>query len=103
MAILNGLEGKAHVESNNDLTNWRGYIILAPDPGNIRYFDIAGPAAKGIYKGPVIMEGRYYFTNGNVLVKKVDFSQLQLRVEFVGNAKLDIVRPLSGPPADYLP
>ncbi len=39
MAILNGIEGLAHVEVNED--NWKGYILIAPDVRNMSYFDIA--------------------------------------------------------------
>jgi hypothetical protein len=103
MAILNGLEGQAHVESDDSLSNWHGHIILAPDPANIRYFDIAGPAANGIYEGPVMIAGECYFMNGDVLVRKVGFSSSGLRVEFVGNGKLNKIRPLPIVPDDYLP
>ena len=103
MAKLNGVEGKAHVESKDGLSNWRGYIILLPDLANLRHFDIAGPTAKGVYEGPVIMGGKCYFMKGNVRVRKVAFSQSELRVEFVGNGEINIIHPLSIVPDDYLP
>jgi len=103
MATLNGLEGQAHVESKDGLLNWSGYIIFIPDLANVTRFDIAGPAAKGIYEGPVMMEGKYYFMNGNVLIRKVNFSPSEFRVEFVGNGEINIIRPLSIVPDDYLP
>ena len=102
MAILNGLEGQAHVESQNDLANWSGYIILVPDPANLDQFDIAGPAAKGVYEGPVMMNEKCSFANGNVLVRKVNLTSTELRVEFVGTGKLNLIRPLSKTPNDYL-
>ena len=104
MATLNGLEGQAHVESTDGFSNWSGYIIFIPDLANIGRFDIAGPAAKGIYEGPVMIDGKYYFMkNGNVLIKKVNFSPSEFRVEFVGNGEINILRPLSIVPDDYLP
>jgi hypothetical protein len=102
MAILNGVEGQAHVEADHGLLNWSGYILLAPDIVNITYFDIAGPARNGIYEGPVMMAGKCYFMNGNVVVSKVNFSPSDLRVEFIGNGKLNMIRPLPVVPDDYI-
>jgi len=103
MAILNTVEGQAHVESQNDFVNWGGYIILAPNPANLNYFDIAGPASKGVYEGTVMIEGKYYFANGNIRIRKVNFAPTELRVEFTGSEKLNLVHPLSKMPDDYLP
>ncbi|MCB0174916.1 MAG: hypothetical protein KDJ97_30685 [Anaerolineae bacterium] len=102
MAKLNGLEGQAHVESKDGLSNWSGYIIFPPNPVNIRRFDVVGPAAKGIYEGPVMIEGKYYFINGNILVRKIDFSPSEFKVEFVGNREINIIHSLSIAPDDYL-
>jgi len=102
MAILNSLEGPAHVESSDDLSNWNGYVLLDPNPLNIRYFDVAGPASEGIYEGPVMVEGDYHFANGNVLVRNVNFTPSELRVDFVGSGKLNLIRPLSRMPDDYI-
>ena len=44
MAILNGFEGQARVEIEGDGINWNGYILIEPNPLNIRFFDAAGPA-----------------------------------------------------------
>ncbi len=94
MAILNSIEGQAHVKLQNDSVKWGGYIIVAPDPANLKHFDIAGPASKGVYEGTVMFEGKYYFANGNIRVIKVNFAPTELRVEFVGIEKLNIINAL---------
>ena len=101
MAILNSLEGSAHVEANS-MEHWNGYILLDPTPIHITSFDIAGPQSKAMYEGPIVLGGQYYFSNGGVRIRQVNFTPTELRVDFVGVEKLNIIRPLSAKPDDYL-
>ena len=45
---------------------------------------------------------KYYLMNGKVLMKKVDLSSSELRVEFVGDGEISLVRSLSIVPDDFL-
>jgi len=103
MAILNGLQGQAHVESKGGLSDWIGYITLAPVLLNAMYFDITGPASRGVYEGPAMMKGSFYLVYGDILVKKVTYSSAEFRIDFVGNGEFIMVSPLSEAPDDYLP
>jgi hypothetical protein len=103
MAILNGLEGVAHVIVEKDGTNWNGYILVEPDPGNIRYFDAFGPASKIIYEGPILWDGSYYFINGKAHTRNVHYVPGELRIDFKGIEPFNIVHSLQDKPSDYLP
>src|SRR5262245_54458171 len=103
MAILNGLEGRAHVEVKDDLSNWSGYINLAPILLNAMRFDTRGSASKGVYEGPATMERNFYLIYGDILIREINYSSSELRIDFVGNGELNMVSPLSEAPDDYLP
>ncbi len=103
MAILKGIEGRSHVELEEELVNWQGFIYLDPNPSNIRYFDIAGPNRQGVYEGPVLAQGKFYFMNGKVQITNVKYVPGELRVEFIGIEKANLVKPLSDNPGDYIP
>ena len=103
MATLNGVAGEAHVEVNTSLPNWLGYIILTPDLTNFQKFDLAGPAARGIYEGPAILDGRFFLIRGNVRISNINFSSSELRVEFIGHGQIYIIHPLSVISDDHLP
>lgn len=94
MAILNGVEGQARVEVNDKNSSWGGYIIVPPEPLNITYFDIGGPKSKGVYEGPIIIGGKYFFGNGKVTIRKVLFTPAGLRIDFVGTDKFNSIRSL---------
>ena len=100
MAILNGLEGKAHIEITD--TSWFGYILLEADMSNLLFLDIAGPQSRTVYEGSVRMNEKYFFANGKARIRKVDQTSAGTRVDFVGIDTLNLVRQLSGIPDDYL-
>lgn len=103
MAKLNKVMGAAHVEAENTCEIWYGYINLVPDPAILAHYDIFGPSEDWFYEGPVNIDGKYFMAKGNVLIKKVDFKQSpsELRVEFTGNGKLNLLWPLTTTPFDY--
>lgn len=105
MAILGGLEGRAHVKLENDGANWGGYILLEPDIANLGYFDIAGPQSKTIYEGPVLAEENYYFGHGKVQIREVTWTDnpKKLKVGFKGIEQLSLAKALPAQPSDYLP
>ncbi len=103
MAILNGVEGSAHVEVSSDGVNWIGYILIEIDPGNLIFFDTTGPRANVIYEGPVLASGTYHFANGKTRVMAMNFTPDEFRIYFKGIEPLNFVRPLQRKPEDYLP
>ena len=103
MAILNSVEGSAHVEIAKDGRNWKGYILVEPDPGNIRYFQTAGPAGKVIYEGPIFASGKYYLANGKALITETHYTPQEFRIDFRGIDALNMVKAFTSTPDDYLP
>jgi len=107
MAILNGIEGRAHVEVKDGVHGWSGHILLDdPDPTNIRYFDAFGPLSNTTYEGPLLMEGNYFSGNGPVKILSVyckTDEPTEFRVDFMGTNSFVIVKPLSSLPEDFLP
>ena len=103
LAILNGIEGSAHVQVAGDGVNWIGYILVEIDPGNLLFFDTEGPRAKVIYEGPVLASGTYHFANGKTRVTAIHYTPDEFRIFFKGIEQLNFVRPLPGKPEDYLP
>ncbi len=105
MAILNGIEGLAHVIVESDGLNWTGYIFVDPDPTNIRYFPIVGPASKeSVYEGPILLDGKYYFVNGKVHIRNVNYTHEpeEFRVDFKGIQPINIVKIFEAKPDDFL-
>ena len=104
MAILSTVEGYAHVEVESGGLNWHGYILLDPDPENIRYFDAFGPKSMTVYEGPVMGNGKYHFANGIVKITSVQYKEdpLEFRIDFKGIEKLNISKALESKPEDYL-
>jgi hypothetical protein len=108
MAILNGIEGQAHVESEDDDIHWKGYILVEPNPSNLRYFDVSKPSKNIIYEGPIFRKGIYYFGHGRVQILEVDYSfKLEnspdkMQVEFKGIESMNNLKALKDKPKDYL-
>jgi hypothetical protein len=102
MAILNTLEGPAHVEIAEDGLNWKGYILLEDEMSNVRYFDIVGPKSQCVYEGPIFAKGKYFFASGKVSIEKFNFTQDTFRVDFKGIEKLTISKAFENKPEDYL-
>jgi hypothetical protein len=103
MAILNGIEGAAHVEVASDNRNWSGYILIEDDPSNLRYFDIAGPQAQTVYEGPILVSGKYFRVAAKVRVIKMIYNPDGCKIEFKGIEIPERMIALNGKPEDYLP
>ena len=104
MAILNGVDGKSHVEVADDNKSWSGYILVDPDPDNLRYFHVIPVSvSKVVYEGTVLYDGKYVFGHGDVYVRKVNFTPEEFRVDFTSREKFNHVKVLSSQPSDFLP
>ena len=102
MASLNGYEGPARVELQDEGVHWKGYILLEPNPASLDAFDIAGVPSSVIYEGPVLIKKQYMFATAEVKVVNVELGTEKLKVEFEGVRLLSVGTAFSDRPTDFL-
>ena len=103
MATLNGVEGNAHVEMDDDKMRRHGYILVPRTPRNLLYFDsITWSMTEVSYVGPVLLEGKYYFGRGTARIQMVKDIEQGLGVDFSSHAEFSLSTVLEAQPADFI-
>jgi hypothetical protein len=104
MAILNGVEGSAHVELEGDSWFWKGYILINPDFNVFRMFQAQYMQSGIVYEGFVLSASgeAYLFGHGQVQITGVHYNPQQVKVEFRGVERFTATKTLNQKPEDYL-
>jgi hypothetical protein len=103
MAILDGVEGNAHIELADENMRWSGYILIPPWTRKYAHFWSAMKSRKEVtYEGPILFLGKYYFGHGVAHIQMVKDAGPDLRVDFSGLSELRIAGPSKEKPTDFI-